>query len=219
MTHRDARLTRADQLRTASARNVARADAAQARADGITDVIPMGQPILVGHHSEGRHRRDLARADAAQQTSWDAAKLAKIQAGRAETIEAAADAAIYDDDPDAVERLSAKLAALEERRERIKAANAKYRRENRAELAALRPIERPDAVPHPPYVLANLGGLISATRKRLAVLSQPERPRRLTAKWAGDCRACPEPIEAGQEILWFRRAGEAEHAEHPAVTP
>ena len=24
---------------------------------------PMGQPILVGHHSEGRHRRDLARAD------------------------------------------------------------------------------------------------------------------------------------------------------------
>lgn len=28
------------------------------------DLIPMGQPILVGHHSEGRHRRDLARAEA-----------------------------------------------------------------------------------------------------------------------------------------------------------
>jgi hypothetical protein len=47
-----------------------RAQAADARADGhwkaeraILDFIPPGQPILVGHHSEGRHRRDLARAD------------------------------------------------------------------------------------------------------------------------------------------------------------
>jgi hypothetical protein len=47
-----------------------RAQAAEARAAGhwnaerqILDMIPMGQPILVGHHSEGRHRRDLARAD------------------------------------------------------------------------------------------------------------------------------------------------------------
>ena len=27
------------------------------------DMIPMGQPILVGHHSEGRHRRDLDRTE------------------------------------------------------------------------------------------------------------------------------------------------------------
>ena len=27
--------------------------------------IPFGQPILVGHHSERRHRRDLARHDSA----------------------------------------------------------------------------------------------------------------------------------------------------------
>lgn len=31
----------------------------------ITDNIPMGQPILVGHHSEKRHRRDLDK-------SWNA---------------------------------------------------------------------------------------------------------------------------------------------------
>ena len=217
MTTRDRRLTRVGQLRTASERNASRADAAQARADGITDVT-MGQPVKRGHHSAPGHLRDLARADAAQHASWDAAKQAVAQANRAATIEAAADAAIYDDDPDAVELLTKKLAALEEQRERIKAANLTYRREHRAELAALRPIERSDAVPHPPYVLANLGGLISTTRKRLAVLSQPERPRRLTAKWAGECRSCPELIEAGQEILWFRRAGEAEHATHPAVT-
>jgi hypothetical protein len=27
----------------------------------IAEMIPFGQPILVGHHSEGRHRRDIAR--------------------------------------------------------------------------------------------------------------------------------------------------------------
>lgn len=32
-------------------------------ASQISDMIPLGQPILVGHHSEGRHRRDLARIE------------------------------------------------------------------------------------------------------------------------------------------------------------
>ena len=27
------------------------------------EMIPLGQPILVGHHSEKRHRRDLKRID------------------------------------------------------------------------------------------------------------------------------------------------------------
>lgn len=41
----------------------ARADAAAADATfrQISDAIPLGQPILVGHHSERRHRRDLER--------------------------------------------------------------------------------------------------------------------------------------------------------------
>lgn len=33
----------------------------EARYHQIADIIPFGQPILVGHHSEGRHRRDLDR--------------------------------------------------------------------------------------------------------------------------------------------------------------
>ena len=30
-------------------------------ADKISGLIPLGQPILAGHHSERRHRRDLDR--------------------------------------------------------------------------------------------------------------------------------------------------------------
>lgn len=31
------------------------------QSDAISSIIPLGQPILIGHHSEGRHRRDLDR--------------------------------------------------------------------------------------------------------------------------------------------------------------
>jgi hypothetical protein len=40
-----------------------RADARFSASHAITGSYPMGQPVLVGHHSEGRHRRDLERAD------------------------------------------------------------------------------------------------------------------------------------------------------------
>ena len=56
---------RADYHGEHAGRAAAASNAAAAAAHGILDVIPMGQPILVGHHSEARHRRDLARADAA----------------------------------------------------------------------------------------------------------------------------------------------------------
>ena len=38
-----------------------RSEAAYSRATGIASMVPMGQPILVGHHSEGRARRDQGR--------------------------------------------------------------------------------------------------------------------------------------------------------------
>lgn len=37
------------------------------RAREIGSHIPMGQPILVGHHSEKRHRRDLEKIDRSYQ--------------------------------------------------------------------------------------------------------------------------------------------------------
>lgn len=48
-----------EQARKAEAREAAAWDAEHRILDGI----PMGQPILVGHHSERRHRRDLERAE------------------------------------------------------------------------------------------------------------------------------------------------------------
>lgn len=79
---------------TRSAKKKRVADAAYSAAKAVGDRIPAGQPILVGHHSEGRHRRDIARMHASMSKSADArskaahyherAKRARRKADRAE---------------------------------------------------------------------------------------------------------------------------------------
>jgi hypothetical protein len=97
----------------------------------------------------------------------------------------------------------------------MKAANAAFRRNNREKLKAMTPYERHHAVPFPTYALSNLGGVISNTKKRIAILSQPERGRPMLARRDGDCRNCTHGITAGEQIKWFKRVGEAEHATCP----
>lgn len=61
-------------------------DQAWARVEAAHDRFPdNGQPILVGHHSEGPHRRAIARADAAMRASIDATNAAEEADRRAAT--------------------------------------------------------------------------------------------------------------------------------------
>jgi hypothetical protein len=54
---------RADALAEKAGRERALSEGSYAASHKATAGIPFGQPILVDHHSEGRHRRDLARSD------------------------------------------------------------------------------------------------------------------------------------------------------------
>ena len=72
--------------------------------------IPFGQPILVGHHSEGRHRHTIERAHNAMQKSLDESNRASELRGRAESI---GEGGISSDDPEAIEKLKAKIAKAE----------------------------------------------------------------------------------------------------------
>lgn len=54
---------------------------------GILDMIPMGQPILVGHHSEKRHRRDLERAESLRRRGMAEAERAEYHEDRAQAAE------------------------------------------------------------------------------------------------------------------------------------
>lgn len=127
-TYRDRRLAKADRLREWADSREAKAEAARARVDEIAGMIPMGQPILVGHHSEGRHRRDADRIHNGMRQAIEHQAKADEFRRRADEIEKAASRSVYSDDPDAVAQLEERIAALEEEREIKKAANAKARK-------------------------------------------------------------------------------------------
>ncbi|MGD3109533.1 DUF3560 domain-containing protein [Streptomyces sp. YGL11-2] len=61
----------------------ARSEGAHRSAHAIADGIPPGQPVLVGHHSERRHRRHLDRMDGHMRRSIDEDRKAKHWAERA----------------------------------------------------------------------------------------------------------------------------------------
>lgn len=204
-TYRERREAKAERLRLWADGREAKADAASKTAQRIGDAIPFGQPILVGHHSERGHRRDIARIDGAMRASVENGRTADRMRERADNIERAAAGAIYNDDADALERLAEKLAKLEAKRERMKAANAAYRKEHRAALKAMNAYERSQAVPFPSYAISNLGGVITNTRKRIEQLSRPETGRRMLARYGGECRECGAGIEKDEAMTYYSR--------------
>jgi hypothetical protein len=78
----DASEDRADALAAKAARERGRSDERHSSASAIVAAIPPGQPILVGHHSEARHRRDLARHDKHMRAAVEHAQAADRAAQR-----------------------------------------------------------------------------------------------------------------------------------------
>ncbi len=62
----------------------AEAEAAYEASDRAVEGIPMGQPVLVGHHSQRRHEKALERSRNQLSKSVELSKTAKYHAGRAE---------------------------------------------------------------------------------------------------------------------------------------
>jgi hypothetical protein len=179
-TYRERREARVQRLEEWAGKREARSEAAWEAEHKIGEMIPLGQPILVGHHSEGRARRDVARMQSLASKSLEHSRKAEEMRSKAANIAAAAERAIYSDDPDAPERLAEKLASLEAERDRIKAFNASCRKGD-PDFSVLTEQERSeyDSTKRvaaymlgkrgemPRYVLTNLGGNITRTRKRL----------------------------------------------------
>jgi hypothetical protein len=100
------------------------ADALFGKAHDMASAIPFGQPILVGHHSEGADRSCRNRIENTQRKSFEAAEKAAYYQGKAES--AAANNSISGDNPDAVNLYREKLAKLEAAQERMKAVNKAF---------------------------------------------------------------------------------------------
>jgi hypothetical protein len=103
-----------------AAKNEAKAAQRFDTAHEIGSHIPFGQPILVGHHSEKRHRADADRIDNNMRAGVDASKKADYYAEKAASV---GSGGISSDDPEAIDKLREKLAGLEAVQETMKAAN------------------------------------------------------------------------------------------------
>jgi len=119
------------------------------------EYIPLGQPILVGHHSEKRHRNHLAKLENRERRGWEESEKSEYYDDKAERIRRniETDAVISSDDPDAITKLQAKLIKLEEERTAIKEFNKKARKEGTEQA--------------PAYLLKNLGGNIKSVKTRI----------------------------------------------------
>jgi hypothetical protein len=182
MTYRDRREARADRLEGWADKRAAKATAAFETADSMASVIPFGQPIMVGHYTEGRDRRYRARIGSNMDKGIAHSRKAEEMSSKAANIRAAAEHAIYSDDEDAIERLKERIDDLEAERDRIKRYNATCRKGQR-DASILTPEQVNSLVsmlrhaPYqskngefPSYALTNLSSNINRQKKRLAEL-------------------------------------------------
>jgi hypothetical protein len=127
-TRNERRTSRAVGLGRKAARLHEESDAAQKQAKRYRP-DPPDQPILIGHHSERRHRNALRKSNAAMDKCirlWREAKETERLARSA-----AKNAAVRTTDVDAIELLTAKKAGLEREREWMKAVNEVWRANGR----------------------------------------------------------------------------------------
>ena len=169
MTYRQRRLAKAARLRGWAETRVERANATLASFDHYR-----GDWAFATQPGRIPERDRMNRAEA---RSFESLDKADRMAARAASIEAAADHAIYSDDPDAIERLRERIAERERKRDDRKSANAAYRKEHAAELRTMTAYERSVAVPWPPYSITNLTQDIARLRARLTGLERAQEVR------------------------------------------
>lgn len=194
--YQDRKEARVERYEERAARAQAESDAASKAAHDILSHIPPGQPILVGHHSERRHRRDLEKSDRNMRKSIEAGEKAAYYAGRAAS--AASNTAISSDDPDALDKLEAKLSKLQAAQEWDKGLNAYYRKHKTVkgyegisdeeaaradkELSEMREgIRRPV----PSWQLSNRNAEINRLKQRIAALQRVDRMEHVEIDFEG----------------------------------
>lgn len=152
--------------------------------DMLSD-IPLGQPILVDHHSARGHRRLLERADQKMGQSVAASEKAEYYEHKAEAAEN--NSAISSDDPDALDKLKERVAKLKANQAYMKKVNAYYRKhktcqgcegvseEQAAELdESMKNAYSWETAPFPSYALSNNNQNIKRIEGRIQQLERAQ---------------------------------------------
>jgi hypothetical protein len=156
----------------------AESDQLYLRTTDMASVIPMGQPILVGHHSEKRDRNYKNKIDNTMGRSVAAGKKAEYYAEKAQSIKE--NDAIFSDDPEALLKLEQKLAVLKGTQVFMKAANRMVKKNDLEGFLKLKfakaemweELTKPEwwGVGFPPFRLSNNNANIKRIEKRIAGL-------------------------------------------------
>lgn len=207
-----------------------RASAAYKRADLREEVsgIPLGQPILVGHHSESRHRNAIKRADNAMRRSVEESKKAGEYRAKAASV---GSGGISSDDPEALDKLAAKLAKKEANQVFMREANKVIRAFYKAGVrdansgaywdrylarlaektgrqwsaaeacAALQP-DFAGRIGFADYQLSNNNAEISRIKKRIAQLERAAKAEPKEAEYQGLCKVVENVEENRVQIIF-----------------
>lgn len=150
----------------------------KAASDRLTDHIPFGQPVLVGHHSEGRHRRTLEHSQNLMFRMVDDLKKADHYKQKAASVGIGG---ISSDDPEAVQKIKAELEKLEEKQGRMKTANKHLRKNDNVALLSMgyseqliSELKKPDfagRTGYADYAITNNGANIRRLKKRIEELT------------------------------------------------
>ena len=163
---------RAAQASTAS-------DMTYKRARSMASVIPFGQPIHIGHHSERSDRNYRGKIHNTFGKAFALADTAKHYADKAESV---GTGGISSDDPDAVSKLSIQLVKMEEEQAMMKKVNALVRKKDVKGIEALG--FSPEAaanlltkdfagrIGYPSYRLTNNNANIKRVKDRIAALQK-----------------------------------------------
>ena len=151
------------------------------QAQKMADAIPMGQPILVGHHSERADRAFRGRIDAKQHKAFDLSSKAAYYRDKAESVGTGGISGL---DPDAVAKLEKELEKRIKAQEEMKAANRAVKMKDiekgNAKLremgytdSNISELRKPDfcgRIGYPDYALQNNNASIRRIKERIADL-------------------------------------------------
>jgi hypothetical protein len=155
---------------------------AEKREERAGEVFKAGE-VYRGDHAfnfQPGHIPERARVIAREDRAFQSVRKAERMTEKADHIEAQLDASIYDDDPDAIQQLERRIAALEADRARYTAFNKSARKDapdfdllTRRQFASWQNLKRLGMLrkdgSFPPYATANLSGRITKDRTRLAI--------------------------------------------------
>jgi len=155
-SYEEKQAARAERYRELADKAKKQSNAAYERSNNLADAIPFGQPILVGHHSESRHRRDIDKIHNSMRKSIELSEKAEYYKNKVKSIEN--NNSISSDDPEAIVKLKEKLEKLEAKRTTYKEHNKKARKEGTESL--------------PSWALSNISQNIRSVKKRIEYLER-----------------------------------------------